>query len=273
MASVYSMTEVVLGWDNNYQIHIPDDVSNTLIEMGPGLGYWVKSNSDSHLVYPGWLYPDAFPKQGTQTRIIDRELIASNSWMSLYGSNIKVDDIEIDNNSIIEAFSTTGTLCGSGIYKNGILKFTPIYGYIQNNQASANYPKAGEKVEVHINSERVYPDITWSENGGLIQLARLHNDKDLLPETFYLSQNYPNPFNPNTEISFSIPNTSHVELTIYNVLGQKVITLISDQLNKGSYNVSWDGSNDDGKIVSSGMYLYRLTTDGQTLSKKMILTK
>ena len=104
-------------------------------------------------------------------------------------------------------------------------------------------------------------------------MARLHSNENLLPEKFNLSQNYPNPFNPNTEINFTIPNTSHVELTIFNVLGQKVITLVSDQLNKGSYNVSWDGTNDDGSTVSSGMYLYQLTYDNQSLSKKMILAK
>lgn len=273
LVSIYSMTDVVLSWDNNYQIHIPYDISNTLIEMEPGLGYWVKSNSDAQLVYPSWLYPDAFAKQGTQTDIIDRELIASNSWISLYGSDIKVDNIGIDNNSIIEAYSSNGTICGNGTYNNGILKFTPIYGYVQDNQVSSNYPKTGEKIEIYINSERVYPDITWSENGDLIQLARLHSDKNLLPEIFSLSQNYPNPFNPNTVISYTIPKTSYVELTVFNILGQEVITLVSDQLNEGTYEVSWDGTNDNGNTVSSGMYLYRLTNEGQTLSKKMILTK
>ncbi len=273
LTSIYYMTDVVLGWDNAYRIHIPDDISNTLTEMGPGHGYWVKSNFGAPLVYPGWYYPGPSKNNEKQSDFADKELIASKTWISLYGSDIKVDNKTISDNSEIEIYSTTGILCGSGVYNNSVLKFTPVYGFESDNQISSNYPKAGQKVEIHIDGDRIYPDISWTENGDLIQLARLYTNEDLIPGKFNLSQNYPNPFNPGTEISFTISKSSQVELTVFNVLGQRVITLLSDQLTEGTYNVNWDGTNNDGNVVSSGMYLYRLTSGEQSQSKKMILTK
>jgi hypothetical protein len=85
---------------------------------------------------------------------------------------------------------------------------------------------------------------------------------------FYLSQNYPNPFNPSTVIEFSIPKTSEVNLTIYNFLGQKVVTLINKELPSGTYNIRFDASN-----YSSGVYFYTLKTNNYIMTKKMILLK
>jgi len=95
------------------------------------------------------------------------------------------------------------------------------------------------------------------------------NDRKKLPKDIYLSQNYPNPFNPTTTIEFTIPKTEFVKLKIYNLLGQKVASLISEELNSGSYKVDWDAGN-----FSSGIYIYRLETDkGFVQSKELILLK
>jgi len=96
---------------------------------------------------------------------------------------------------------------------------------------------------------------------------------DDLPAGFSLSQNYPNPFNPTTTIEFSLPEQSHTELTIYNVLGQQITELIDAALSPGSYRVCWDGTDKSGRVVPSGVYLYRLTTDSFTASRKMLLLK
>lgn len=94
-----------------------------------------------------------------------------------------------------------------------------------------------------------------------------------VPEDFELSQNYPNPFNLETTISFKIPYKSKVELVIYNILGEEVRTLISRQLAAGSYRVSWDGRDKEGKTAPSGVYIYELKAEGIGLSKKMLLLK
>jgi len=93
--------------------------------------------------------------------------------------------------------------------------------------------------------------------------------------TNILNENYPNPFNPSTTISYNLAEDSDVELTIYNLKGQRVKQLISiDQLLAGQHSVEWNGTDDTGKNVSSGIYLYKLKAgDKYTSTKKMILLK
>jgi flagellar hook assembly protein FlgD len=89
-----------------------------------------------------------------------------------------------------------------------------------------------------------------------------------------LKQNYPNPFNPGTMIGFEVPADGPVNLAVYNVLGQKVRTLV-DQRDYvvGRYELEWDGCDDSGTRVSTGVYFYRLTAGDQSLTKKMLLLK
>ena len=94
-----------------------------------------------------------------------------------------------------------------------------------------------------------------------------------LPASFSLSQNYPNPFNPTTTIEFSIESNKFVNLDVYNILGQHVKSLIDQSLPAGAHSVKWDATNQQGGRVSSGVYLYRLTVDNNTQSKKMLLLK
>ncbi|HVP06337.1 MAG TPA: FlgD immunoglobulin-like domain containing protein, partial [Candidatus Acidoferrum sp.] len=94
-----------------------------------------------------------------------------------------------------------------------------------------------------------------------------------LPQSYGLSQNYPNPFNPTTQISFALPKASQVELTVFNVLGQEVKTLVSGQMDAGSHTVVWDGTNSAGQSVSSGIYFYRISADQFSATKKMLMLK
>jgi len=96
---------------------------------------------------------------------------------------------------------------------------------------------------------------------------------DMLPAQFTLSQNYPNPFNPYTTIEYSLPVKSRVVLSIYNILGQKVRTLIDNNQGAGCQAVLWDGKTDRGKDVASGIYFYRLQSDEVSITKRMLLLK
>jgi len=89
-----------------------------------------------------------------------------------------------------------------------------------------------------------------------------------VPQVFALQQNYPNPFNPATKIAFSVPSQMKVELVVYNILGQKVATLVNETLSAGGHEVSFDASR-----LASGMYLYRITAGQFTSVKKMMLLK
>jgi hypothetical protein len=98
-------------------------------------------------------------------------------------------------------------------------------------------------------------------------------DGNNLPTSFGLSQNYPNPFNPETNIDFALPKASNVELTIFNVLGQKVVTLINEKMDAGTYRETWRGTSESGTQVASGIYFYRLTAGDYVTTKKMMMLK
>ena len=85
--------------------------------------------------------------------------------------------------------------------------------------------------------------------------------------------NYPNPFNPSTTISYSVPTDGEVSLTIYNSRGQLVNTLVSKHMNKGNYQVVWQGRDTSGRSVASGLYITRLVTGGKSIINKMLLMK
>jgi outer membrane protein assembly factor BamB len=93
------------------------------------------------------------------------------------------------------------------------------------------------------------------------------------PLGFALGQNAPNPFNPSTQISYSLPAAGPVSLAIYNLLGQQVRTLAEGEQQAGIYRVHWDGTDDQGWPVSSGVYLYRFESRGRVESRRMVLVK
>ncbi|MEW5795810.1 MAG: S8 family serine peptidase [Candidatus Zixiibacteriota bacterium] len=95
----------------------------------------------------------------------------------------------------------------------------------------------------------------------------------MMPADFTLDQNYPNPFNPATTIGYSLSVPVHVTLEVYNVIGQRVRTLVDQAQSPGHYEVEWNSTDEAGKPVASGVYFYRLTTDTQTMAKKMLLLK
>jgi hypothetical protein len=88
-----------------------------------------------------------------------------------------------------------------------------------------------------------------------------------------LAQNHPNPFNPSTNIKFSVAREGHVELGVYDLSGRKVRTLVSEARDQGDYTVTWDGKDEAGSQMPSGLYFYRMDAGGKTISKKMTLVK
>jgi hypothetical protein len=98
--------------------------------------------------------------------------------------------------------------------------------------------------------------------------------EDILPRAIALEQNYPNPFNGSTAISFSLDTPENIELTIFNILGEKVITLLSGPIAAGNAVIIWNGMDDRGHAQGSGIYLYRLkVAGGNMFTKKMTLMK
>ncbi|MFH1700039.1 MAG: T9SS type A sorting domain-containing protein [Candidatus Zixiibacteriota bacterium] len=109
----------------------------------------------------------------------------------------------------------------------------------------------------------------------LIDMTTDADDKSAkaLPGTLYLSQNYPNPFNPTTTIQFGLPEQLMVSLEVFNVLGQRIKTLHSGIMPAGEKEITFDGKNEQGHSLSSGIYFYRLKTNDKTLIRKMVMIK
>jgi len=118
-----------------------------------------------------------------------------------------------------------------------------------------------------------------SELLALLNSGTTAGSAELLPASFCLHQNYPNPFNPVTTIQYDLPELSNVKLEIFNVLGQRVMTLVDGLENPGFKKVEWDGNSASSIPISSGVYIYRLQVTGKETgnkfsnSKKMILMK
>jgi FlgD Ig-like domain len=132
------------------------------------------------------------------------------------------------------------------------------FGY-PNSAQSYTYSMSGQPLG----------DVTWF---GMVVGVK-DQPGSTLPENYRLFQNYPNPFNPTTTITYQISNASDVKLTVYNSLGQLVKTLVNTNQAAGNYSISWDGTNQAGSKVSSGIYFYRLNTPGFVSVMKMVMLK
>ena len=101
----------------------------------------------------------------------------------------------------------------------------------------------------------------------------IDNKNGAVPQSFHLDQNYPNPFNPVTTLRYDLPENSLVNITIYDMLGREVKTLINQTQNSGYKSLIWDATNDYGEPVSAGLYLYRIRAGDFRQTKKMVLLK
>ena len=90
---------------------------------------------------------------------------------------------------------------------------------------------------------------------------------------YSLTQNYPNPFNPSTQISFTIPTAEYVQLTVFNSLGQKMTTLLQENIPAGSHQISWNGQDDSGNELPAGIYYYQLKAGEFQQTRKMLFVK
>jgi len=145
------------------------------------------------------------------------------------------------------------------------------YAYINLGSQVAE----GFTINYHTSASTV--NLFYSLNGrdsSIVIISDTDADDPINPAvSFSLSQNYPNPFNPVTYITFSLPKEETAFLGIYNVKGQLVKTLINGIMNSGTHRVQWNGLDDAGKSVSSGIYFYTLQSGNKSITHKMLLLK
>jgi len=286
---VHAITDALYSLDENLQIaytydgtplvYVPgEDPFNTLTEMEPCFGYWLKLDHAGVLTYP--------PANGAAPKKVPTNFIASlteergpveptRNWVNMYSHNLTVDGQPVSIGATVTAHNMGGNTIGHYVMKaSGTFGFMPVYADAADESVAGI--KKGERFYLSVDGQKTSEEFTWTEQGALIEVAALTTGSgggNTLPASYLLEQNYPNPFNPTTTISFSLPTASQARLEIFNLLGQLVATPYDGFAGAGEHKVEWDGRTIAGETASSGIYLYRLTAGQYIKTLKMTLVK
>ncbi|MCL4278747.1 MAG: T9SS type A sorting domain-containing protein, partial [Ignavibacteriaceae bacterium] len=289
-----NIIDYIYGYENGYVLMTKDS------SFIPGKGYWVKTKnltSTGHLILNKYGDPCWMPKITSSFDLdlskMDKFIVTDSTGYSqtLYVSNTDVDTLmlnlnldlppifsEIDFDSRFEYNEYVKKVSAdSGSIDLNILVHTNSYPvslvWELNPENGINYSFINDsgtgKISASLNelSQLTF----YNLNDNMIKLSAMATDRNGLSNTplkFDLNQNYPNPFNPVTIIKYDIVKVQDVKVTIYDILGREVKTLVNEQQQPGSYTIKWDASN-----VSSGVYFYQLKSKDYINTKKMILLK
>jgi hypothetical protein len=154
-------------------------------------------------------------------------------------------------------------------------------GWTQYNALMEVPDDAVEAVSLRSRSWHKWTGDSWWDDFEMVEVLSVVTSVDEddpvveggIPVDYALHQNYPNPFNPSTTITYAVPTAGMIGLDIYNVLGQKVRTLLHEVRPAGTWQTVWNGMDDTGKLVPSGIYFYRLSSSDVSITKKMMLLK
>lgn len=263
-------------WSNRYGLPDKDDCAVTLAVDNEGNVY-VAGNSESES-------SDAY-----DLTIVKYDRFGVEQWIKKYDGptidNDIVNSIFLDRQGDIyvtgyseERPSTLSNYLTAKFDENGNLLWV---SQIRTHQHQKQYSEsvcvdtagnvyiAGYGLNISPAIPDYYDIIKYKQNSSTIIVPF----SEILPVEFSLSQNYPNPFNSSTAIYFGITKAQQLKITIYSINGEKITTLLDNHLSKGYYQVEWNGRNQNGLSVASGIYIYELRAGRHRLAKKMLLAK
>ena len=255
-----------LGESNPFQCMWP--TKGYFIQLGPG-------QSDT-LVYPSTQVGCGVGIAAAKRAYGYGDVKGSIMAMVLYGTEATVDGALISEGAEIRAVGVDGVLCGKAeAMAPGVFGIV-VYGDDPYTSADEG-PVPGEKVALFVDGVRLDEEVIWTRFGDVHRLEELHFAGMMagadVPETFDLEQNRPNPFNPSTLIGYQLPEPARVLLTVYNLLGQEIMTLVDKHQSPGYYTVGWNGKDRYGNEVADGVYLYRIEAGRFRAMKKMVMLK
>ena len=286
LENISSSLELITN--NTGKIYWPEYNVATLEYMEPGQGYKIFMNEATDLYYPA--SADVQPriagngeiqkvksgnKQIPQQYKVKHSNIASSAILL-------VESSELENGDEIGVWTADGYLVGSSVVSNGRAPVT-IWGKSEFSGESTGGAEryeelyltrwsSSEEMEIPLTiknltalSGKIQRDNTLYYEQNSVVIASVHVQTDI-PVNYSLEQNYPNPFNPITTIQYQIPRDESVTLKVYNLLGQKVKTLVDENQRAGSYEIEFSADN-----LASGVYYYRLIAGNYTETKRMIL--
>ena len=182
------------------------------------------------------------------------QTIFNNNCISCHGNS---GGLSLESYANLMAGGNSGTVIISGNHSNSLL-----WQKINNGEM----PPSGE-----LSSSDIDLIAAWIDEGALEEL-NIKNNK-ALPERFTLHQNYPNPFNPVTNLDYDLPEDAMVNITVFDMMGKVVRTLVNDQQSAGYKTLQWNAMSNSGQPVSSGLYIYTIQAGEFSKTRKMILLK
>ena len=243
-----------------------------------GTGDWVEifNTMDSDVDISGWVFKDDVDSNAYV--VPENTILEAQGYIVIADDTTKLKSVNSEAKNYVGDFSFN--LSGSGeelrlFNAQGGLVDVVTYSdsapwptEADGNGSTLELTDAGSDntvAENWIASTRLGGTPGWAN--GTVPVSIESQGKDT-PDNFVLKQNYPNPFNPSTNITFVLPQSTKVQLTVYNMLGQKVQTLVDGNLTSGSHTVRFEASN-----LSSGIYIYQLRTPTTSLTQRMVLVK
>jgi hypothetical protein len=280
LASILDCLAIVKAGSGLFWIPgIPCPTPGWLNEMSPGQGYAIYLTCPDTLVYncEAGLAKIAGVQQ--DVALEPTHFVVDGHTQEFHAIIVKPSSV-LSPGDEIGVYTSSGLLVGAGVYTGEALPIAAwaddpltdeVEGYTPGEAMAVRvwHSEIGEEIEYEVQAQE--GAMTFGESP-YTRVSLTAGGAALLPE-LSLSNNYPNPFNPQTTITFNLPSPGEIDISIFNLLGQKVATIASGQYAAGEHRVVWDGKDDNGNSVSSGLYFYRLTTDGKTLTKKMVLLK
>jgi Carboxypeptidase regulatory-like domain/FlgD Ig-like domain len=277
--------DLIIAKDGEGRFFLPEFGYNGIGDMMPQYGYQVKVDGDATLVYPhGYMVSSqvAATSSSEEPKHFVCTTEKSNQNFSILITSAEIDGQKISSGDEIGIFSSNGRLYTSAIWNDtgkagfSIWADDPnteiVEGLPSDDQVRVKVWHAGDDQVVPMAIELIAGNRDRTTDGYMV--AKLSGTMEgIIPETYFLSQNYPNPFNPSTTIKYGLPDNATVHLDIFNVLGQSVAKLVSQEQRAGFYSVTWNGLNYSGETVSSGVYFYRLQAGSFTSMHKMVVTK
>ncbi|MCK5052174.1 MAG: T9SS type A sorting domain-containing protein [Candidatus Cloacimonetes bacterium] len=278
---------VIAGWGGDYGSYLLvktdangfEEWNQTYGDINLAIAQSVQQTTDGGYIIAGWI------EIGTDNRkfyLVKTDANGIEEWDQIYSGGL------FNTACSVKQTIDGGSILAGDTYSSETFSFdfwlmkTDEFG---NEEWNQSYGGDGHDMamSIQLTTDGGYVIAGFSESYGAggsdFWLIRLDQEISIANNTIVESlipnlSNYPNPFNPTTTISFSIPEESKVELSIYNIKGQKIKSLLSDQISAGEHSIVWNGEDASGKIVSSGVYLYKLNVNGKTeIVKKCLLLK
>lgn len=278
-----------LNPDINQVVALQRDVPNSIMYLYNKV-IWVGNNYGGDVDYfDGWQVLDYLEHGGNfilATRRGETFLNAAMRQycgiMSITGDRVVTELVALDNN-LVNMSATGDNSLVHLVQLDGDSEAVPIFqettqpdwvaGFrIQKENEGAFIYVAGRPYRFDVNES--YQNYDYMINNWMDYVTAVEDDsEETAARSFQLAQNHPNPFNPSTQIHFSLAQAGHASLKIYDSAGRLIKTLLDENRVADDYTVSWDGRNQSGDSVASGVYFYRLKTDAQEQTRRMVLMK